>query len=263
MEPFYGYRYDRENLKNLEAMAIPMPAMTFAAPDEIDPRPWHRIENQKSMGSCQGHALSSVTEFAYHIETGEVIQFSPMWCYIMTQKIDGLLGRDQGSTINGGMQCAKKYGVCRVETFPYPNPVKYSTKIPPEAALEAIKYKIRSHVMCKSYDDILQFIGAGLGGVEIGISWNKSCTPDSNGVIKSYKDGGGGHAVCFLGYKKNGNLYLANSWDENWGDDGYAEVTPDAVNQMAKGRWTVMIGLSDMTTPEPRKIDWKKDSVFH
>lgn len=262
-EPFYGYRFDLENQKNLEATASAMPAMTFAAPAEIDPTTWHRIEMQGSMGSCQGHALSSICEYAYYIALNSIIQFSPMWCYIMTQKIDGLLGRDQGSTIDGGRRCAEKYGVCPLQYFPYPNPVRYSTKVPQGAADEAAKYKIRSHVMCRSYDDVHQFLGSGLGGVEIGIGWSNAMTPDSNGVIKQYRGGGGGHAVSFLGYKKNGNLWLANSWSENWGNRGWAEVTPDAVNQMFKSQYTVMIGMSDLAVPEPRKIDWIKDSVFH
>lgn len=262
-EPFYGYRLDLENIPALEASASEMPPMRFAAPDEIDPTTWHRIEMQGSMGSCQGQALSSCCEFAYRIATDTIIQFSAMWCYLMTQKEDGLLGRDQGSTIDGGRRVAMKHGICPLEFFPYPNPVRYSTKIPQAAIDEAPKYRIRSHVICRNYDDVFGFLSRGLGGVEIGIGWNGTMTPDTNGVIKSYRGGGGGHALCYLGYKRNGNLFLANSWSETWGRRGWAEVTPDAVNQQCQTRGTVMIGLSDMETPEAREIDWVKNSVFH
>src|SRR5262245_33966357 len=105
----FGYRMDLERINELRRGAVDFRAHVagrYAAPPEIDPRPWHRIENQGSMGSCQGHALSSVCEFAYHIATSEVIQFSPLFAYYATQQIDGLLGRDVGSTISGGMECA-------------------------------------------------------------------------------------------------------------------------------------------------------------
>lgn len=264
----YGYRFDLENFKRLEQYASPMPQMTFSAPEEIDPTKWHRIENQGSMGSCQGHALSSVCEYCYHIGTGEIIQFSPMWCYLMTQKKDGLFGQDVGSTIDGGRRVAQEDGVCRLEVFPYPG--RYSTNIPKGAADDAKDYKIRHHVVCRSYDDVFQFLASGMGGVEIGISWNGTCQPNSQGRIESYSaSGGGGHAVCFLGYSgtvkdSQGRkyLYLANSWDMRWGIDGYALVAPRAVEQMFMGRHTVMIGMSEMIDLAPREIDWTKTSVF-
>jgi hypothetical protein len=267
----FGYRIDLERHDELAGGAVDFRSLIdghFAAPDEIDPRPWHRIENQGSMGSCQGHALSSVCEFAYHIATGEVTQFSPLFAYYATQQIDGLLGRDVGSTISGGMRCAKEFGACPLDAMPYPNPVRYTGRIPPAAFDAAAPFRIRSHAVCKNYDDVFQFLAAGLGGVEIGISWGAAMTPDSQGLIESFRPGGGGHAVAFLGYspridaQQRKYLWLANSWSENWGERGWAEVAPRAVDEMARHPHTVMIGLSDLSTPTPRKVDWVKDSVF-
>lgn len=267
----FGYRIDLERRDELRRDAVNFRDRVngqFAAPPEIDPRPWHRIENQGSMGSCQGHALSSVCEMAYHIATNEVIQFSPLFAYYATQQIDGLLGRDVGSTISGGMQCAKQFGACPLEVMPYPNPVRYSGKIAPEAFTAASPFRIRSHAVCRNYDDVYAFLASGQGGVEIGISWSGAMTPDGDGVIEQFRPGGGGHAVCFLGYSRRVDsqqrpyLWLANSWSQQWGDNGWAEVAPRAVDQMARHPDTVMIGLSDLSTPTPRKIDWTKDSVF-
>lgn len=265
----YGYRQDLENVQQLKATASPMPAMTFAAPEEIDPRPWHRIENQSSMGSCQGHALSSVVEYAYHIATGEVIQLSPMWCYLETQRIDGLIGSDRGSTIDGGRRLAETKGVCTLAVFPYPNPVRYSTNVPQGASEDAAKYVIRSHVMCRTYDDVFQFLASGAGGVELGITWNDSMYP-RNGVVERYRrGGGGGHAIAFLGYSKRKDsqgrkyLWLANSHSQSYENGGYVEVAPQAVNDMFTDPMTVMIGLSDLSVPKSRKFDWSKKSPLH
>lgn len=258
-----GYRMDLENVAVLEqnATEFQYAVKGFAAPDEIDPRPWHRIENQGSMGSCQGHALSSVCEMAFHIATGQVTQFSPLFAYYATQKIDGLLGRDHGSTISGGMQCSKQYGACPLDVMPYPNPVRYTGQFTPNAFDAAEPFRIRSHSMCRSYADVFAFLASGQGGVEIGIGWG-DLTPNSEGVIESYHSGTGGHAVCFLGYSKRKDsqgrnyLWMANSWSESWGGNGWAEVAPGAVDQMCRASQTVMIGLSDLTTPTPRRIKW-------
>jgi hypothetical protein len=267
----FGYRIDLERYAELREGAVDFRECVdglYAAPPEMDPRPWHRIENQGPMGSCQGHALSSVCEMAYHIATNEVIQFSPLFAYLATQKIDGLLGRDVGSTISGGLRCAREYGVCPLDVLPYPRPVRYEPRIPPEAFAAAAPFKIRSHAVCRSYDDVFAFLASGLGGVEAGISWGSAMTPNRAGVIESFRPGGGGHAVCFLGYSRREDaagrryLWLANSWSEEWGERGWAEVAPRAVDQMCQHPSTVMIGLSDLSTPTPRKIDWIKESVF-
>lgn len=267
----FGYRIDLERRDELARDAVDFRAHIdglYAAPPEIDPRPWHRIENQGPMGSCQGHALSSVCEMAYHIATNEVIQFSPLFAYYATQKIDGILGRDAGSTISGGLQCARQYGACPLDVMPYPQPVRYTGRIPPEAFEAAAPFRIRSHAICRSYDDVFAFLASGQGGVEIGIRWGAAMTPNNDGVVEQFRPGSGGHAVCFLGYSRREDvrgrkyLWLANSWSEAWGDRGWAEVAPRAVDQMAQHPETVMIGMSDLSTPMPRKIDWLKESVF-
>ena len=276
-EPNYGYRISRERRDLLEQMASPMllrAGADFEPPEEIDPRPWHRIEMQGGMGSCQGHALSSVCEMAYHIATGEVTQFSPLFAYLATQEMDGLLGRDAGSTIYNGMNVAKRIGQLPLELMPYPNPVRYPS-LPISKIREdleagyklASQFKIRLHAICKNYADVFNYLSAGQGGVEIGIPWGNGLTP-VNGLIERFVPGGGGHAVAFLGYSKRRDtegrkyLWLANSWSQTWGNNGWAEVSPTAVDQMGSHQFTTMIGLSDLSVPTPRKVDWRKDSVF-
>lgn len=236
----------------------------FSAPEEIDPRPWLRIENQGNMGSCQGHALSTVGEYAFYIATGKVTQFSPLFSYYATQKRDGLLGRDVGSTITGGMQCAMYDGLCPLEIMPYPNPVRYTGKFTAGAYEAAKQYLIGYGTRLRTERDVFNFIASGQGIVEIGIAWNNSMTP-RNGVIETYSSsGGGGHAVAYAGYtrrkdSKGRNYYLLfNSWDVSWGVNGVAEVAPSVVEAQLRANYTVMIGLSDLKTPEPRKVNYKQ-----
>lgn len=269
MTEFTGYAIELENKDKIArtATAIPFRAGDFEAPDEIDPRGIIKTENQKNQGACQGKAQTSVGESCLFIATGEKAQFSAQFAYIATQKIDGLVGRDQGSTISGGVENAKKNGFCPEEIFPYPDPVRYVSNIPDGAYEAASKFKIQSHAFLTSYDDVFNYLAAGQGAVEIGISWG-GFNPNREGVIESFRAGGGGHALCYLGYSKRKDrqgrnyLWLLNSHGENWGINGWAEVSPTAVDQTARHRNTVMAGMSDLTTPEPRKVDWYKQDLY-
>lgn len=253
-----GWRRDLEDFRALHNMCLPaevlrrLRTMDFEPPAEIDPRGWHQVENQQQMGSCQGHALSSCMEYCYKIATGDVtLQLSRMYAYIRSQLIDNIRG-DNGSTIAGGARCAREYGLCLETTWPYTG--RYTQDIPDGCDDEAKKYQLRTAVECRTYDDVYQFISQGLGGVEIGIQWNGSCEP-RGGIIADWQPArsGGGHALAFLGYDEDGNLWMANSWGKQWGDGGYARVTRRSVENMLRHSWTVMIGLSDMKIPLPRK----------
>jgi C1A family cysteine protease len=127
----------------------------------------------------------------------------------------------------------------------------------------------------KSAEQVKQFIGSGVGIVQIGITWGNEMTPDSQGCIRSFSGrGGGGHAVVFCGYVPDSDvgvkssagwwLLLKNSWSKRWGKSGYAYVDPKACDQMIRHQWTSMYGRSDMDSPRPRpiKFDFTKQSIL-
>lgn len=239
----------------------------YAEPEEIDPRPFHRVENQAQQGACQGHANSSIGESCWHTATGQNLQFSRQFAYIETQRIDGLLGRDQGSTITGGEKLSKTRGYPLEQLWVYTG--RYHTTPPGgiQACYNDGKTRlIKTSAAMRSYDDCRKFLGAGVGAILLGITWNASM--HSKGVIDSYDPNlsGGGHAVAFLGYSRRVDtkgrkyLWLLNSWGTNWGQKGWAEVAPAAIDSMFRSRYTVMRGLSDMQTDAitPRPIDWSQ-----
>lgn len=267
---FTGYPIELERRDELEAAASPLllRAGDFEAPEEVDPRGWLLVEDQGQMGSCQGQALSSACEFAYYIATrGTVIQLSRMFGYLGAQKYDGLSG-DRGSTLAGGRRLVTENGICQETVFPYPSRYMPPSRIPETAWEDAKNYIIRRTVICRTYQDVFTFIAGGLGAVQIGITW-AGMNP-RNGVIESFGGGGGGgHSVVFAGYSRRedreGRKYmlLKNSWGTRWGNRGWAEVAPRAIDAMFRARYTVMQGLTDMeTTDKPRSWDFLKNSMF-
>lgn len=258
---------DQENRQELISTSSPVPDLLFSTPEEVDPRklypshPWP--ESQLQQGACAGHARANVVEWCYAIASGESpVQLSRQYSYIDGQRYDGLLGRDVGATINGQRRSAMEgtppetvWGYTgRYHTSP-PAPQTWATV--QEAAKQ---YRIAKHAVLRSYDDVFRWLAMGTGGVVIGIRWSLG----DGAIVESYRPGGGGHAVAFMGYTRRkdsqGRNYvlLLNSWGERWGNRGWAEIAPVAIEQMLRDSYTVMIGLTDMVDVKPRRVDFTK-----
>ena len=256
---------DRVYLSGLNSDAAVMGLVGSYQEVTIDPRDVLKVENQSNQGACQGHAISSVCEWCYILESGNLdLQLSRAMGYYETQRLDGIRG-DRGSTIAGGVKLAKKTGICEESLWPYPR--GYNNRRPQdwEAVLDnAGQYKIREGYRLNSYGTIRTFLGSGQGGISIGIRWGSSM---SKPVVDSFRAGGGGHAVGLFSLSERKDAtgrnycWMMNSWGQRWGNEGWSEWSPKAIEQMLKDRFTVAIGLSDMPGVQPREFtldDWKE-----
>jgi C1A family cysteine protease len=275
-----GYLIEKEDREGLLLSSSQPRYTTFGnLPERVDPRKhlkWDegflQVENQGSIGSCQGASLSENAEFCYTLLTGRVMQFSKMFAYIESQKFDNIRS-DSGSTLSGGTKAAVQRGFCPQSIAPYPSRYPGWSWVTPAMLSEAAKYKLQSHTAIKQEEDVRAYVGSGIGIVQIGISWNSSMTPDGNGCIKSFSaGGGGGHAVVFCGYLPDADVgqrsskgywyLLKNSWGTRWGKSGFAFVDPAAITQMLRHQWTVFVGRSDMKgdniQPRPLPVDFTK-----
>lgn len=275
MTLFPGYPIEKEDRQYLASTSTdPLQMKSLRAiPERVDPRRskladkgWMQMENQLSQGSCQGQSLTECAEYCYTIATNTVMQFSRQFAYLVSQMKDRIQG-DRGSTLSGGTKAAKEVGLCREAIAPYQRTYPGWGWVTEEMKLDAKDYKLRSHTRMRSSDQIKQFIGSGAGIVQIGIAWNNSMNPNSQGCITRFSSSsGGGHAVVFAGYVPDSDvgtssgagywMLLKNSWGKRWGKEGYAYVAPQAIDQMLKHRFTVMYGRSDMEVPNIRDIPY-------
>lgn len=258
-----AYNWEREDhafLKSLPELNLTSSSWkAFSRPAEIEVN-WHKTENQGAIGSCQGHSLSSVLERLSHIK-GEDLQLSEIFAYLATQKIDGLLGSDSGSTIAGGCKLAVETGVCLLDRTGYPQRYPSRSEIGRILSREnydaAARYKaVSAWQVPKDHEQLLDFIGGG-GGVNFGIRYYNSLIP-SDRIVRSYRPGWtqAGHAMAVLGYDRDGNLRCVNSHA-----DGEYLITPSAWAEMLRDRFTAAIGL--MGTKEAEPIDWYKNSPYN
>ena len=225
---------------------------------KVDPRAVMKTENQGSVGSCQGQDLSSCVELCYYIATGDLTrQLSRAYAYYETQRIDGISG-DRGSTISGGIKLATTKGIPEESLWKYTG--RYENKRPSnwsEIETNAVQHKIGQSYKMSTYDGVRTFLGSGQGGISIGISWGGEV---DRPIVNSFSGaGGGGHAIALLGLSERTDssgrpyVWMLNSWGSSWGNKGWAEWSPSALEQMLRHRYTACFGLSDMPNVKPRE----------
>lgn len=252
-----GWRFDLEDKKFLYERArsfeyLPMSQL----PESVDPRGQIGVKDQGQVGACSGFSRSYCMEALANGIGGQGMAFSPMYAYLKGQVIDGLLGRDTGATISGGIQASRKFGNAPDELFPFPG--HYTTQIPAGCDEAAEKHQLLAHTPVRSAEECRQAIGSGFP-IYLGIMWGRECdTP----VLDRYSgSGGGGHAICLLGYVGDYFLML-NSWSEQWGSRGWAKWHSRAVDSMIRSRNSEFFAVSEIENPTPREWDYRTQSVL-
>lgn len=247
---------DRAFYESLEE--TPRAFRSVARPSEILVD-WHKTENQGPIGSCQGNGLTSAMERIFWASQKKKLQLSRIFAYLATQKIDGLLYSDRGSTISGGAKLATQNGVCLESNTGYPP--RYPSRGDVDRILSAENYAagadykaLKATRLTGEADEAMDLIAGG-AGISFGISWYSGLIPRDR-IVRTYRApaNAGGHAMAVLGYKANGNLVAVNSHA-----DGPYEITPEAWSAMMRGRWTVAIALAGSDSPS---VDWYNESYF-
>ena len=268
---FSGYNPELEDRLFLQtgSYALPFTLKDYQAPEEIDPRPFIRHDDQSNMGSCGGHGNTNTAEYVWALAYGSFSadrQFSRLFAYLEAQRFDRLLGHDSGSTISGGLKVAKEVGYLPEVDLPYstPYPRGASTLVTDSMRAKASPYKIRSHTWIASYEELFRYLSSGAGAAFAGTLWNNSFYANNRVLDGISLNGGGGHAYCFAGYSKRkdtaGRNYI---WRKNsHSNDSWTEVSPKVLDQLFRHTHTSIVGMSDLATPGPRKVSWLEKRVL-
>ena len=223
---------------------------------------WYRTENQKQVGSCNGVAWTGVLERCHYAATGQIVQLSKMWMYLMAQKVGGLLGSDRGSRPSDGAKVARDIG-CPPEDL-----VGYTGRYPDKnerlkimrADLEEKAEPYRAAKIWgkpRNLDEWMDVIGLSGGGWVYGVVWYQGLIPGDR-IVREFNPNGkrvlGMHAMCSLGY--DGDVIGA----ENSHADGPYKILPRAAEQMLAHSQTMMCGATP--TLDARPVDWLKDSPW-
>jgi len=249
-----GYRPDLEDRDFLAAGTagnFSAPG-TFTAPAKIDFRSILTVENQSNMSSCVGHGGSTAMEHLQYLAARTKLQFSRMFAYITAQRQSGIRG-DNGATITGCVNALTAIGCCLEATLRYP--ARYNTTISQAAIAEAAKYRILGHRKLRGYKEVLEWLQSGKGPVIAGFTWRQTFSR-TQGIIRRTDVRGpsvGGHCTLYTGYQgdlgSDGQLLLdnINSWDRDFGQEGWSQWEAGAIDDLSNERYTELIGITDIT----------------
>lgn len=254
MNTFTGYdilTYGPQDKAALSKRSIAFAAPPAAIMPEVDPTKFLKIESQGSIPACSGHAASTAAECIAGLQAGDfskVPQLSRKFAWENGQKKwMGKVDWKNGCTIEGVVRGLIEDGVPSEAVAPYSFNALSTT---PAAYADASRYKVRNTVDIGNLNDAKNFLGGGYGSLICGFIWTQRMS-QCRGILRLNdvrEDGSrSGHAVAIVGYRKNGNFLLVNSWGTQWGVNGVAEVEPLALEYLLGRPYTVVTGVTDLT----------------
>ncbi len=259
-----GWAAHREDRRLLEYTATPLRLRAEHLPRALDLRSYFPPLGQGRLNSGCGHALAVCLEILHWIRTrGERVHLSPMFAYLAAQKACGLLGDDAGATLCGAIKAAKAFGVCPQSAFR--ETCRYRTEIPAPAYARAAPYRVVSHTVLKSYDELHAWLALGLGPVLLGVPWTESLQTCRGRIDAISGATFGGQVLVAAGYvaatdrAQTPDLLLRNSHGAQWGDNGYALAAPEVIDGWARSSDALCIGVSDLARYRVRRLDWMNE----
>ncbi|CAF0874527.1 unnamed protein product [Rotaria sp. Silwood1] len=140
---------------------------------------------------------------------------------------------DRGTYIISAIQGLKKFGCCKVETYPF-DPANVNLKPPPECYTEAEKRRIDEAMMIRAELNEMKGCLAEANPFAFGLRLFPSFAQagSNGGRVKmpnihseSQSVEQGCHAMLAVGYSdESGCFIVRNTWGEKWGDKGYCYI---------------------------------------
>jgi C1A family cysteine protease len=181
------------------------------------------VYDQEDIGSCTAQAFCA----AYQFLDNNSFMGSRLFLYYNERKLENNIPDDSGATLESGISCLTKYGLCPESEWPY-DTKKFSVKPPDSCYTSALKEKLLKFKNINNDRNTMRnFLNLGIPlvvGIAIYPSFESRAVEQTGIVPMPAKNGVmlGGHAVLVVGFNhKKGQWIVRNSWGTNWGDKGY------------------------------------------
>jgi hypothetical protein len=227
------------------------------------PPAWMRVENQGPINSCSANGMTSCAEKCEYARTHKSVQLSRWFQYVRSEIYTyGQAGRDQGATLSAALRVGREVGFVPESEEPYPATYDRSrTQFPREIIELAETRRITSVIsLASGYSAWRTLLGRDIGAVLLGMYWPVQL--DAHGVASRLPNGGGGHAIAGLFLADttdaNGNpdVWILNSHSASFGLGGWFKATRSFIEDLQARDDFGNVGVSDMSVPGPRIVDW-------
>lgn len=221
----------------------------FEVPSRIDLKEYEKwkvpILDQGSEGACTGFGLATVAN--YLLRRRKIVpdstHVSPRMAYEMAKRYDEWPGeRYEGSSARGAMKGWHKHGICAQECWPY-NGAKTDRRLTEERTSDALKRPLGAYFRVNHKD----LVAMHSSMAEVGILYATATVHEGwerlskDGVIPFTDKSLGGHAFAIVAYDDRG-FWIHNSWGEDWGRDGFAQITYDDWLMNGTDVWVARLG---------------------
>lgn len=210
----------------------------------VDLREWDsRIEDQKTLGSCVGHAIAGAYEMSvkrnYPMQYKEL---SALFVYYNARINDRLTELDAGATIRDGLKSVRDYGICTEEIWPY-DVEKFDVRPTEEAYADARRRTLENFRRLYTNREIVTALNNNrpvVIGMSVYLGFFDLDKTDAvvkmptNRITEYY----GEHAVYLVGYDETKKQFLAkNSFGPDWGEQGYFYMPYDYAKSEVFEAW--------------------------
>lgn len=184
------------------------------------------VEDQGTLGSCTGHAVSSAMEIILKRQRRE-IELSRLFIYYHARLLINTVNWDSGAYLRDAVKSVNKWGASNEKLWRY-NIREYKTRPSVIAYEDARGRRATEYRRCLNAADIRNALSEGhpvVIGFLVYTSFMSASTAKRG--IMVYPDTRreamlGGHAVCLVGYDSGKSVFIAkNSWGSEWGERGY------------------------------------------
>jgi C1A family cysteine protease len=217
--------------------AIAGDALTAAAalPPSTDLRTaWWKVGNQESTGSCVGWASTDGVMRFHLVKAGKIaknVRLSPHYTWMASKETDEYVTRPEtfieeaGTSLKAAMEICRKYGVALESDLPFHvNTTMFGGKENSFYTGCVLRRAAAYFNMFRNFSQWRTWLASNgpiLVGLNVDATWDQASS--TRGKLDTFQPDTvrGGHAVCLVGYRKDGRFIVRNSWDTTWGDAGF------------------------------------------
>ena len=218
--------------------------------------------NQGLTSMCTAFALATSRYMFELHDSNNNKMFSPGYIYGNRDTLDY---KGEGMMIRQALKTLQKYGVCYLTSF---NKIgsyvdcktEYESK-KDEYNSEAYPYRISSYWGIGSDNEIKQSIitnGFAIVSYNVYDNWYNVGTDGK--IANNYGKNYGAHCVLLVGWTKNNEWIVLNSWGRSWGDNGLGYIPMSIYKNEA---WCVLDNIQETFFKSLKDIDnhWAKTSI--
>jgi C1A family cysteine protease len=195
---------------------------------------WWDVGNQGETGSCVGWA-STDGVMRFHLVAAARLarkeRLSPRFTWMASKETDEFTSRpgtfveEAGTSLKAAMDICRKYGVVLESMLPFDIQTLMYTGDENTLYASAAQRKAAAYFnLAKNLQQWRTWLatsGPIMAGVNVDATWDGA--DETHGLLDTFQPDTvrGGHAICVVGYRKDGRFIIRNSWGTSWGDKGF------------------------------------------